>query len=592
MYQRENIVAAVRGDSLMDIVIRNVNLVNVFTAEIYKTDIGIKEGRFASVVRYDENNQPIYKISGAKEIDGTGKFAVPGFIDCHVHIESTMVTPRNFAKALIERGTTTAVIDPHEIANVLGAEGVKYMIEATKNMPVEILVTIPSSVPAVPGLESSGAVFAAEDIGELLEEERVIGIAEIMDYIGVINQSDRMASIVDEGLKRNVYNEGHLPRTVGRDLDAYLSAGVDSDHESRSTEEIIEKLRQGMYVYIRESSVSQFANIAAEAWKQLPHATNLAMCTDDVEASDMYQGGQMNRVVRRCIEEGIPAPLAVRYASLNGAKRFNLRQRGGIGPGYIADFSLVSSLEEMEVTDVFTNGIHQVKNGEMINEIEVSDKTLKENTVKIPEITIQDFKIDIPKGTDQVRLNTIEMTPIGTTKKGILELDIKENILDKLPEGHLFASVIGRHGQGEKPFVGVLKNAGLTTGAYATTLSHDSHNLIVVGTNAEDMYHAAKYLESTGGGLVLFDNKQLKAAIDLPVAGLMSDLSIESLAAVITTFNEMAEGMGVKVGRRAPSMAMSSLALTVIPEIRLSNLGLVDVKHQKLIPLFAEDTAK
>lgn len=587
MYSKEHIVSSARGDIPMDTVIRNVQLVNVFTSEIYRADIGIKADVFASVARY-EGDMPLFKINGEKEIDGTGRYAVPGFIDCHVHIESTMVTPLNFAKALIERGTTTAVIDPHEIANVLGADGVKYMIEATKNLPIDILVTIPSSVPAVPGIETSGAVFEAEDIGRLLEEERVVGIAEIMDYIGVINQSDRMAGIVDEGLKRQMYNEGHLPRTVGRDLDAYLSAGVDSDHESRSTEEIVEKLRQGMTVYIRESSVSQFADIAAEAWREVPHAANIAMCTDDVEASDMYQGGQMNRVVRRCIEEGIPAALAVRYASLNGAKRFNLRQKGGIGPGYTADFSLVNSLEDMDITDVFTNGVHQVSGGELINNLHPPVDELTENTVKLPEITIEDFKIRIPENTQTVHINTMEMTRIGTTEKGVLSLDAKGETIDKLPEGYVFASVTGRHGQGDKPFVGILKNAGLKTGAYATTLSHDSHNLIVVGTNADDMYQAAKYLEEKGGGLALFDGGMLKAAVDLPVAGLMADKTVEEMAPLIIRFNTAAEEMGVKVGRRAPSMAMSSLALTVIPEIRLSNLGLVDVRKQTLIPLFIQ----
>ncbi|MFD2831003.1 adenine deaminase [Corticicoccus populi] len=587
MYKKSQITAASRGDIPMDTVIRNVNLVNVFTAEIYRADIGIKEDVFAGVARYQEG-KPAYEMSGDTEIDGSGKYAVPGFIDCHVHIESTMVTPENFVKALIERGTTAAVIDPHEIANVLGVDGVKYMIDATKDMPVDIFITIPSAVPAVPGLETSGAVFEAEDIGSLLEEERVVGIAEIMDYIGVINQSDRMAGIIDEGLKRGVCNEGHLPRTVGRHLDTYMAAGVDSDHESRSADEIIEKLRQGMTVYIRESSVSQFADIAADAWREVPYAANIAMCTDDVEASDMYQGGQMNRVVRRCIEEGIPAPLAVRYASLNGAQRYQLKHRGGIGPGYSADFSLVDSLEKMDVTDVFTKGIHQVKDGRMIHDIQSSAAVLRENTVKIPDIKIDDFHITTPDNKKTVSINTMEMTKIGTTERGTLDLETEDGIIRRLPEGYLFASVIGRHGQGDKPFTGVLKNAGLSRGAYATTLSHDSHNLIVVGTNAEDMYHAAKYLESTGGGLVLFDEGELQAAVDLPVAGLMADSSVETLAPVIFKFNETSLNMGVKVGRRAPSMAMSSLALTVIPEIRLSNLGLVDVKKQELIPLFIE----
>lgn len=585
MFSRKELVKASRGDVKVDTVIKNVRLVNVFTAEIYSADIGIKDNRFVSVARY-ENGQPNYHIEGHEKIDGNGKFAVPGFIDCHVHIESTMMTPENFAQALLERGTTTAIIDPHEIANVLGKQGVEYMIEATRDLPIDILVTIPSSVPAVPGLETSGAAFNAADIGELLDKEGVIGIAELMDYIGVINQSNRMAGIVEEGLKRDVYNEGHLPRVTGRHLDAYLTAGVDSDHESRSSEEIIEKLRQGIYVYIRESSVSQFADIAARAWSELPYSSNLAMCTDDIEASDIYAYGQMNRVIRRCIEEGIPEALAIRFASLNGAKRFNLKDKGAIGPGYIADFALIDSLEDMNVTDVFTNGKHQVKEGKVIEPVKPVVPPLNENTVKLPNLAVDDFKITVPADIDEINITTIEVTRIGTTKKYILNLQPGSSYIEHLPEGYAYVSVTGRHNQNEKPFVGVIKNSGLLDGAYGTTLSHDSHNLIIIGTNAEDMFKAAKYIEETGGGLCLIQNQEVQEAINLPIAGLMSELPVEKLAKVIERFNEKAVKMGIKVGRRSPSMAISSLGLTVIPEIRISNLGLIDVERQQIMPLF------
>lgn len=585
MFSRNELVKASRGETKVDILIKNTELVNVFTAEIYKADIGIKGERFVSVARY-ENDRPIYQIEGHKEIDGTGKFAVPGFIDCHVHIESTMMTPENFAHALLERGTTTAVIDPHEIANVLGKQGVEYMIEATRDLPIDILVTIPSSVPAVPGLETSGAVFNARDIGDLLDEDGVIGIAELMDYAGVIQQNERMAGIVEEGLKRDVYNEGHLPRITGRNLDAYLTAGVDSDHESRSGDEIIEKLRQGMYIYIRESSVSQFADIAAEAWKMLPYADRLAMCTDDIESSDLYKSGQMDRVVRRCIEEGIPPALAIRFASLNGAKRFNLKDKGGIAPGLIADFSLMDSLEKLNVTDVFVKGEHLVERGKGPNIVGNPVPSLYRSTVKLPELKINDFKIAVPFEAEVLNINTIEVTDTGTTKQSILNMSAKSGYIDELPAGYAFVSVTGRHGQNEKPFVGVIRNTGLENGAYGTTLSHDSHNMIIIGTDAADMYSAAEHIRQTGGGLCLFQNRKLLAAVDLPVAGLMSDLPIEKLAPIIEDFNSTALEMGIKVGRRSPSMAISSLALTVIPEIRITNLGLIDVSAQRIMPLF------
>ena len=584
MHTRKHIVAAARGDERMDTVIRKTQLVNVFTAEIYTADIGIKEDRFSAIARY-ENGKPLFNMEGDAEVDGTGKYAVPGFIDCHVHIESTMVTPDMFARALLQRGTTTAIIDPHEIGNVMGAEGVEYMINASRNLPVQILTTIPSSVPAVPGMETAGASFGPDDIDSLLDMPGVVGIAELMDYIGVIKQSDRMAGIVQKGLNKGVLNEGHLPRVIGRDLHAYLAAGVNSDHESRTPDEIIEKLRAGMLIYIRESSVSQFADIAAKAWEVVPHASNIAMCTDDVEPNDMQNNGQMNRVIQRCIEEGIPAPLAIRYASLNGAIRYSLSDRGAIAPGYIADFSLVNSLETMQIDDVFIQGDLMVKEGEVVVDIESSIPPLDKNTMRLPELTEEDFQIHSSVKDGMVTVNTMEMTDIGTTQKGTLELKVTEGHIETLPNDYVLVSVTGRHGQNRKPFVGVLRNAGLKKGAYATTVAHDSHNLVVAGTNARDMLLAAKRLEQSGGGLCLVEDGDVKAQINLPIAGLMAAEPIEELAPKIERFNEAAKSMGVQVGRRSPSMALSSLTLSVIPEIRITDLGLVDVTKQAFIPL-------
>ncbi|GGJ73083.1 adenine deaminase [Virgibacillus salexigens] len=588
MFSRQHIVAAARGDERMDTVIRGVNLVNVFTAEIYPADIGIKKDRFSAIARY-ENNKPSFYMEGDNEVDAQGKYAIPGFIDCHVHIESTMVTPDMFARAVLRHGTTVAVIDPHEIGNVMGTEGVSYMINASKGLPVRILTTIPSCVPAVPGVETAGAEFGPEDIAALLDNPDVVGIAELMDYVGVIKQNPRMAGIVQKGLDFGVRNEGHLPRVTGRDLHAYLAAGVNSDHESRTVEEIVEKLRAGMLIYIRESSVSQFADIAAKAWEILPHASNIAMCTDDVEPNDMLKNGQMNRVVRRCIEEGIPAPLAIRYASLNGAMRYGLHDRGAIASGYVADFSLVDSLETMQINDVYVQGEQMVKDRRIITDITTRTPPLRKNTVRLPELNEKDFIIHSPVENGTITLNTMEMTPIGTTKIGSLEIQVTDGEIRHLPEEYVFATVTGRHGQNRKPFVGVLKNSGIRSGAYATTVAHDSHNLVVAGKNARDMLMAAKQLQKSGGGLCLVEDGNVMAQVDLPIAGLMAAEPIEELSPKVEKFNEVAQSMGVKVGRRSPSMALSSLTLTVIPEIRISDLGLVDVNTQQLIPLFREE---
>lgn len=585
MLTRQQITAAARGDSKMDTVIEGVQLVNVFTAEVYQADIGIKENRFSAISEY-KDGKPAFQMESEVVIDGRGKFAIPGLIDCHVHIESTMVTPDMFARALIQRGTTVAVIDPHEIGNVLGAEGVQYMVEASRDLPVKILTTIPSCVPAVPGVETAGAEFGPEEVADLLKLPDVVGIAELMDYVGVIQQSPRMAGIVQKGLDAGVLNEGHLPRAGGRDLAAYLAAGVNSDHESRTVEEIVEKLRAGMLIYIRESSVSQFADIAAQAWQQLPYTSNIAMCTDDVEPNDMLHNGQLNRVVRRCIEEGIPAPLAIRFATLHGAQRFNLHDRGAIAPGYLADFSLVESLETMNVEDVWTEGRMVVKAGELLEKVESQVPPLTRNTVILPELEVDDFLLRAPIQSGKITATTMGMTKIGTTERGTVELDVVEGLIPTLPEGYLFVSVTGRHGQNRKPFVGILMNAGLREGAYATTVSHDSHNLVIAGTNPADMLAAAKALEVSGGGLCIVKDGEVQAQVDLPIAGLMAAEPIEELGPKVEKFNEIARAMGVKVGRRSPSMALSSLTLTVIPEIRITDLGLVDATTQEMLSLF------
>jgi len=583
--ERKNIIAAARGDVPMDLVIRGPQLINVFTAEIYQADIGIKEDRFAAIAPY-ENGQPTFKMAGESEIDAQDKYMMPGFIDAHVHIESTMVTPDMFAREVIRHGTTTAVIDPHEMANVLGTEGVTYMVEASQGLPVQILTTIPSSVPAVPEMEHAGAAFQAEDIAKLFGLPGVVGIAELMDFPGVIKQSERMAHIVQAGLDHQMLNEGHAPRVTGRDLQAYLAAGVNSDHESRSREEVLEKLRAGMMIYIRESSASQFAHVVAEAWKEMPHAINIAMCTDDVEPNDMFHNGQMNRVVRRTIEEGVPAPLAIRFATLGGAMRYGLRDQGAVAPGYLADFILVDSLETMHVTDVYIKGQHTVANGKVIQEITSPVPPLQKNTVDLPELSEDDFHIQAPFEKGQATLTTIEFTDIGTTVQGEITVDINDGIVTDLSADYAFVTVINRHGRHEKPFVGVVKNTGLTEGAYATTLAHDSHNLVIVGKSQTDMLAAAQTLEDCGGGLCLVCDKERRALVELPIAGLMSPEPVEELAEKVDYFSKQAIKLGVSVGKRSPAMALSSIALTVIPEIRMSDMGLVDVVKQQLIPLF------
>lgn len=585
--ERKQLIAASRGDIPVDLVIRGAHLVNVFTAEIYQADVGVKDDRFSVIASYEEG-EPIFYIEGEEEIDAHGKYIMPGFIDAHVHIESTMMTPDMFASEVIRHGTTTAVVDPHEIANVLGVEGVTYMAEASQDLPVQILTTIPSSVPAVPGLEHSGSAFDSDDITELFKLPNVVGIAELMDFTGVINQSDRMSKIVQAGLDNHMLNEGHAPRVSQRNLQAYLAAGVASDHESRSKEEVLEKLRAGMMIYIRESSASKFAHVVAEAWKELPHAINIAMCTDDIEPYDMFHNGQMNRVVRRTIEEGVPAPLAIRFATLGGAMRYGLRDQGAVAPGYVADFLLVDSLKTMQISDAYTKGEQIVSKGEVIQKITSPVAPILKNTVDVPKLSEEDFLIKAPFDNGKVTLTTIDFNDIGTTEKGEVSAEVQSGVVKNLPIDCAYVTVINRHGRHEKPFVGVVRNIGLKDGAYATTVAHDSHNLVVVGKKRSDMLAAVEKISNSGGGLCLVQEGKVIASVELPIAGLMTPTPIDQLAKEVEVFNERAKELGIQVGKRSPAMAFSSIALTVIPEIRISDIGLIDVNKQEFLPLIKQ----
>ena len=569
----------------MDLVVRNVDLVNVFTAEVYRADLGIKGDRYAAVARY-EDGKPAFDLHGLREVDGSGTVAMPGFVDSHVHIESMMVPPDQFAKAVLRNGTTAATIDPHEIANVLGVDGVRYMVEASVGLPVRIWTTIPSCVPPVPGLETSGAEFGPAEVDRLLQLPGVVGIAEIMDYPGVINHHARMAGIVQVGLDRGVVNEGHAPRVSGRWLQAYLAAGVTSDHESRWWEEILEKLRAGMVIHIRDSSFGHYVGEAAKAWERVPHAVNLTMCTDDIEPDDVLKRGHMNRVVRLAIEAGIPAPLAIRYATLNGALRYRNYELGAIGPGYLADLVLVDSLERMRVQEVYVEGRHVVSEGELIVPIESRVPPPLQNTIRIPDLTEADFAIRAPIDEGEIELTTIEFGERGMTVAGRLRAPVRGGVVGPLPPEYCYVSVTGRHGQGRPPFVGVLKGLGLRTGAHGTTVAHDSHNMVIAGTSPADMQLVARTLAEQGGGFALANGGDVLATVALPLAGLMTPEPVEAVGPRVERYNELALGLGILPGTRSPILSLAGLALVVIPEVKISDLGLVHVTSQQLMPLF------
>ncbi len=403
---RTALVEAARGDRQLDLVIRGGLLLNVYTGEIYPADIGIFGDRIAII---DKEQQ--LGLSGAAVLDAQGLIAMPGFIDTHVHIESTMVTPPNYARAVLPFGTTTVVIDPHEIANVSGRAGVEYMLRASEGLPLRVYITVPSSVPAVPSLETAGAAFDANDIAEMLAWPRVIGVAELMDYPGIVRQEPRMAGIAEAGLLAGKALEGHAPLLGGRELAAYLAAGVDSDHESRDWEEMVEKLQAGMWIYGRENTFRRSAGDLARALEEIPHPWNVALCTDDIDPDDLLQRGHIDRGLRVLIERGVDPALAIRFATLNGATRYGLRDLGALAPGKLADIVLVESLRNLRARVVLSGGQVVARDGKLTATIADPVAPPLENSVHIAPLAPETFFLRRPVANSDVALKILDIDP-------------------------------------------------------------------------------------------------------------------------------------------------------------------------------------
>ena len=578
---RTELVAAARGDRLLDLIITNVNLVNVFTCEIYPADIGIYGERVAVV-----GPAGAYDLQAGRIIDGSGKWATPGFVDTHVHIESTMVTPANYARAVLPLGTTTSVIDPHEIGNVLGMEGVRFMVEASEGLPLRVYITIPSCVPAVPGKETSGADFGPDEVAEMLTWPRVIAVAEVMDYIGVVKGSPKMLGIIQAGLDAQATIQGHSPLLMGRDLNAYVAAGIDNDHELRQGDEGLEKLRLGLLPLLKVSSYGNYARTIVPTLKKAPFL-EIALCTDDIEPADLMANGHMDRVIREMLYHDIDPAVAIRWATYNGARHYGLRDHGAIAPGYYADIVLLSSLEDVKVNDVFVSGEMVVQDERLIEAIEEPQSTIKlENSVHTQPLSDEDFMLKAPIKGGQVNVNVMVLEPSRLTRLEQASARVRDHFIDptSLGDDVCTVSVVPRHGQKHRPALALLKGLHLSRGALATSIAHDSHNILVTGHDPGDMLTAVRELEKCGGGIVIVEAGQVLSKVELPVAGLMSLEPVSQLVIQMQELNTTIKGLGVD--HRAQSLSASGLALTVIPEVRISDLvGLFDVQSQEPIPV-------
>ncbi|REG10366.1 adenine deaminase [Pelolinea submarina] len=580
---RSELIEVARGDRPLDLVIQNVNLINVFTCEIYPGDIGIYGERIALVV--PAGSTP---LEAKETIDGTGKWAAPGFVDTHLHIESSMVTPANYAAAVLPLGTTVSVIDPHEIGNVLGMEGVRYMVEASEGLPLRVYISIPTCVPAVPGKETAGAEFKAKEISEMFTWPRVIAAAEVMDYIGVVRGNQPISDIVTAALDAGVAIQGHSPLLVGRELNAYLAAGIESDHEIRDGNEAVEKIRLGMLPLLKLSSFGNPVKVVIPAVKDLPFL-DIALCTDDIEPDDIISKGHMDRVIREVIAYGIQPALAYRWASLTGARAYQLKDLGAIAPGYYANILLLNSLEDVRVNDVLINGKFVSKNGKLIIDIPEPPVSINPaNSVIFSQRPSREtLRIKAPIENGSVDVNIIHLLESGMTELHRNSVPVKDGYLNLAgsSDDMCYLGVVPRHGQPHAATTVLLSGLHLREATLATTIAHDSHNLLIAGHNPEDMLMAALELEKCGGGVIFVKNQKVLGKLELPIAGLMSPKSVAELAEETSVLNRIGRELGLTT--LSPILAIAGLALPVVPEVRVTDLvGLLDTVLQKEIDLF------
>ena len=588
----EDLIRAARGQVPVDLLIRDVNYVNLFTGEIYEASIGILGDRIAYIT--SDKSQD---LKASEIFYGKGLYAIPGLIDSHLHIESSMITPSRFAEAVLPKGVTTAAIDPHEIANVLGKRGVKYMLDGSRGLPLKIYVLAPTCVPSLPGRETAGAEITARDVEEMLGWERVIGLAEVMDFSGVLNLDPRIIEIIKIGKRRNVVIDGHVFLS-GLDLNAYIAAGMEADHENMRFEEALEKLRLGMLVKLRAPyllDVEEFVR----GLKSLPNPSGYLFVTDDVLPDNLRRDGHLDNVIRSFIEAGLDPIDAIRAATIHPALHLRLHDRGVLSPGKLADVVLLNDLKKFDVKCVFANGVLAAIDGRLVSKMpEYAFPEDAKKTVKVKKLKEDDFKIKAPTRAEKVKARVIELSALGgesrsgekflqnvLTRFSIEELRVVDGYVD--PGELALIAVIERHGKTGEIAKGFVKNSGMTAGAVASTVAHDSHNLIVMGRSPKDMSVAANYVVEAQGGIAVAKNGDIIASVELPIAGLMSEEPLERVAEKFEAVRRAFRDIGLRDHPYAPPIFF--LALPVIPAAKITDKGLYDVVAQKAVKLFVEE---
>lgn len=558
---KQRIIAVAAGREKADLVLKNAKYLNVFSNEFLSGDIAVANGLIAGVGKYD----------GKTEIDVSGKLVLPGFIDAHIHLESSMVTPAEFAKAVVAHGTTTVITDPHEITNVMGIDGVEYMIQASQNLPIDVHFMMPSCVPATE-IDESGAELDCKDIDLYLDNKKVLGLAEMMNYVGVINGDKNVLSKIVTSQAHHKKIDGHAPELSGNDLNAYIAAGVYSDHECSTFENALEKLRKGQFIMIREGTAAHNLKALMPLLTQ-QYYSRCMFATDDKHPSDLLYGGHIDYIVKQALKNGADPIVALKTATHHAARYFLLNNKGAIASGYLADIVVVDNLEDFNVEIVFKRG-KLVFDGEVKDfSAPTVDEKLAEkcfDTFHLDSVTPSSFKVDGKLGLIGLVGGELLTRNLGTADK----IDVENDILK--------IACIERHKGTNHIGVGYVKGYSLKSGAVATSVAHDSHNIITVGCNDDDIAVAVNAIKDSKGGIAVVENGKIKALLELPIAGLMSDEPL-------TTVNEKLENAKLSAYELGadksidPFMTLSFLSLPVIPSLRITTKGVFDAENWKML---------
>ena len=562
LLKKQRIIAAAAGREPADLVLKNATFVNVFSNELSTMDIAVAEGLIVGMGSYQ----------GRSEVDCTGKIVLPGFLDAHIHLESSLVSPTEFVKAVLPHGTTTVVTDPHEIANVMGTDGIEYMLQATEDLPVDVRFMLPSCVPATP-LDESGANLDYRAIDSFYDHPRVQGLAEMMNYVGVVNGDGQVVEKIVASQAHHKKIDGHAPGLSGKDLNAYIAAGVYSDHECHDVKDAIAKLERGQFIMIREGTAAR--NL--EALMPLltgKYADRCMFCTDDKHPNDLLEKGHIDYIVKKAISLGADPITAVKVACHNAARYFLLNNRGGISPGYLADFVIIDNFQNFNIEQVYKKGVLMVDHGEIQDfpspEIEPYLVERAHKTFHVAALTAEDFAEKRPRGIIGMVDGEITTVDAGYSDRIDVEYDV------------LKIAVVERHKNTHHIGIGYIQGYGLKSGAVATSISHDSHNIIVVGTNETDMAAAVNRVVELNGGIVVWDGGQSVAEVPLSIAGIMSDEPLVTVNEKLETAKDAAHKLGVNPGID-PFMTLSFMALPVIPSLRITTRGVFDVTTQSYV---------